>query len=100
MLSTCGVTLHSTYSDGRPEAALAAAPSVAGWLLHVTAVSLQGAASRSASSVRSSCEDEANIRRLASMIRHPAGIAGRPNRMSTRELAADLDTTFSAVSLP
>src|ERR687893_229215 len=58
------------------EAASAAGPSVAGWLVQLTCISVQGAAIRSAWSVRPVREEAEYRRSVAEETAQPCGIAG------------------------
>src|SRR5688572_15438860 len=98
MPCTCEVTVHSTYPEA--DAANAAVPIGAGWLVQVMPASDQAAASRDASSVRPILEEDAYSRSLASVTWHPDGTAGNEKRTTERALAPLLLSTFTIESLP
>jgi hypothetical protein len=80
---------------------VAAVPGVAGWLLHLTPLSVQLALIRRAWRVRLFFQEAAYSRSVADWTTQPCGmLAGMEKRTSARKLLLDLAWTFRIESLP
>ena len=97
---SCAVTFH--VRQPVPDGDVANVPLLPGWLLQLTAVSLNSPVSRYARSVRPLMAPLENIRSVADCTTQPGGtVAGTPKRISVRTFwFDDFDVTLSVESTP